>query len=156
MIPHMRTGLLESDGVGEREESQVETVLALLRVFAKDAMTTAGRYAISCGRSEVTGDDMKRSLMFSARTFFEKSDVDLNAAIDSERAAMEEEEEEEDEDEEDEEEDEEEDAGDEEDDDPPDPNLRRNVDTIAEHWDKWHPEDPVHMLLKRAIDNTPV
>ena len=34
--------------------------------------------------------------------------------------------------------------------------LVRHVDAIAPTWHLWNPEDPVHQLIKRAIDNTPV
>jgi hypothetical protein len=39
---------------------------------------------------------------------------------------------------------------------PTDVQLARNVDTVVQHWNAWHPEDPMHALIKRAIDNTPV
>ena len=153
MIPQMRTGL-----VGEVDDSvgmeHLETVAATLRIFMKDAIRVAGRYAVACERREVCGNDMKLALMYCARTFFQRSDAELSTDVTNERALMEEESESGEEEEEDEEE---EGSGDEEDLAPTeeDRQLRRNVDTIARHWDMWTPDDPVHVLIKRAIDNTP-
>ena len=31
-----------------------------------------------------------------------------------------------------------------------------HVDMICNSWSNWEPVDPVHCLIKRAIDNTPV
>ena len=56
----------------------------------------------------------------------------------------------------DEEMDDEEEDGEEEEPDPSDVQLSRNVDTVVEHWHLWTPDDPVHALIKRAIDNTPL
>ena len=60
MIPTtMRTGF-----VGDAAPSpEMDTVVALLRVFSKDAMQVAGRYTTACGRRVVRKDDMKRALM---------------------------------------------------------------------------------------------
>lgn len=159
MIPHMRTGL-----VGETEEDlePMNTVAALLRVFMKESMTVAGRCTLADGRRSVTAMDVKNALMYCARTFFEKEC--LETLVSEERAIMDDEEEDEDEDEE-EDDDEEEDEDEEEDDygastddvaTERDHQLRRNVQTIVAHWHLWKPEDPVHQLIKRAIDNTPV
>ena len=41
-------------------------------------------------------------------------------------------------------------------DDTPDPRLVTHVERIVETWPLWKPEDPVHALIKRAIDDTPV
>ena len=37
-----------------------------------------------------------------------------------------------------------------------DERLAHQIDIIVGVWELWQPEDPVHRLLKRAIDNTPV
>lgn len=159
MIPQMRTGL-----IGEVDESagaeHMETVAATLRIFMKDAIRVAGRYTIACERREVTDRDMKLALMYCARTFFQRSDNELAEDVTNERLLMEEEESDEEDDEESgEESDETEESGEEDEDLTPtdaDRQLRRNVDTVAQHWCRWAPEDPVHILIKRAIDNTPV
>ena len=164
MVPTtLRTGLVGEevdDGAAET------TVIALMRVFMKDAILVAGRCTCAQGRRTLTGEDMQRALKYCARTFFERDEQDLSEVLERERREMDEEDEEDDgeEDEEDDEEDDEE--NDEEDDeedegeeyqgdpDPSDVQLSRNVDTVVEHWHRWTPDDPVHALIKRAIDNT--
>ena len=155
----MRTGLLGEVETSEAEEATTDTVVALMRVFMKDAIVVAGRYTLGQGRTTVRGEDMRGALMYCARTFFQ--DPDMYQKIADEQAEMDEEEsseEGEDEEEEEEREDEEE-SGDEVGDDAPDPRdvqLVRHVDTIVATWDKWAPDDPVHQLIKRAIDQTPL
>lgn len=159
MIPQMRTGL-----IGEVDESagakHMETVAATLRIFMKDAIRVAGRYTIACERREVTDRDMKLALMYCARTFFQRSDNELAEDVTNERLLMEDESDDGEESDEEEEESGEEESGEEEEEDltptDADRQLRRNVDTVAQHWCRWDPEDPVHILIKRAIDNTPV
>lgn len=164
--------LLRSGLVGETQESDAEldmldTVAALLRLFTKDSLVVAGRYACAHGRDEVTAKDMRAALMYCARTFFEKGDAELEDLVEKERQAMAEEDSEEDDGEEDEEpsdqsQDEESSASTDgaeggagrevvpTDD---DRRLAQHVDTIVRLWDQWHPTDPVHCLIKRAIDH---
>lgn len=169
MIPStIRTGLA---GKVEEGTEHTDTVVALLRVFMKDAIVVAGRYTCAQGRNSVSGADMQRALKYCARTFFQRGDDDLADVVRREQEEMqnestdEEEEGEDDDDATDEEvestDESEEDEG--EDDEtytgvpePSDVQLARNVDTVVQHWDAWQPEDPVHVLIKRAIDNTPV
>lgn len=170
-------GLLRS-GIGGQDASAVDdttltTVAGLLRAFSKEACVVAGHYTQGKGRRKVTGYDMKCALMYCARTYFSKDDKDLSDRLQTEIEAMREEDEEESgEEEEDDESGEEEDeqsseeSGEEDENeekkekeckrDPKDIQLAHNVDCIVNVWDKWQPEDPVHQLLKRAIDNTPV
>ena len=155
MVPQMRTGL-----VGEVDDTEaaehLETVAATMRVFMKDAIRVSGRYAVACGRREVTGEDMKLALMYCARTFFQqRSDDELTTDVQHERALMEEEESESGEEEEDESGEEEESGEEDLTPTPADHQLRRHMETVASVWHRWDPEDPVHVLLKRAIDNTP-
>jgi hypothetical protein len=166
MIPHMRTGTVGF--VDEEDTSHLDTVAATLRVFMKDAIRVAGRYSIACNRKEVCGNDMKLALMYCARTFFERDDDTLLTHVAHERELMAEEEEEEGEEGDDEDEDEDEEGDEEEGDEdeegeeedltvtPADIQLRHNVDTVAKSWTLWEPDDPVHQLIKRSIDNTPV
>jgi len=69
----MRTGLLGSEP-SERDaaarDNFVATSMGLLSVFSEESARTAGKYAIGCGRSEVTDEDMCKALMYEARTFF--------------------------------------------------------------------------------------
>lgn len=164
-------GLLRSGIVGEDasvvDDTTLTTVAGLLRAFSKEACVVAGHYTQGKGRRKVTGHDMKCALMYCARTYFSKDDKDLSYRLQTEIEAMREEDEEESGEEGDEESEEEEDEGEEEEEedegeeeqckrDPKDVQLAHNVDCIVNVWDKWQPEDPVHQLLKRAIDNTPV
>lgn len=161
MIPStIRTGL-----VGDVEEStdDTNTVIALMRVFMKDAIVVAGRYTCAQGRNSVSGADMQCALKYCARTFFQRDDNDLADVVRREQEEMQNEstdEEDESTDEEDESTDESEGEGEEETyagvPDPSDVQLARNVDAVLQHWDAWQPDDPVHALIKRAIDNTPV
>lgn len=167
MIPStIRTGL-----VGEVEGSTEHTnaVIALMRVFMKDAIVVAGRYTCAQGRNGVSGVDMQRALKYCARTFFQRDDNDLEDVVRREQEEMQNESTDEEEENTDDEEVTDEDAesmgeseGEEEGDtytgvpEPSDVQLARNVDTVVQHWDMWQPEDPVHALIKRAIDNTPV
>ena len=153
MVPTtLRTGLVGEEADGGAAET---TVVALMRVFMKDAILVAGRCTCAQGRRTVTGEDMQRALKYCARTFFERDDQDLSEVLERERREMDDEEEE-DEEMEDEEMDDEEEDGEEEEPDPSDVQLSRNVDTVVEHWHLWTPDDPVHALIKRAIDNTPL
>jgi histone H3/H4 len=164
----LRTGIVGEDASAV-DDTTLTTVAGLLRAFSKEACVVAGHYTQGKGRRKVTGHDMKCALMYCARTYFSKDDKDLSDRLQTEIEAMREEDEEESGEEEDDESGEEEDdeSGEEEDEgveveeeeckrDPKDIQLARNVDCIVNVWDKWQPEDPVHQLLKRAIDNTPV
>ena len=161
----LRSGIVGGDE-GAMDDTTLTTVTGLLRAFSKEACVVAAHYTHGKGRKKVTGHDMKCALMYSARTYFSKDDKDLFDRLQTEIEEMREEDEEEDEEEDDEEDDEEsgesdeESAQEEEEDeckrDPNDVQLAHNVDSIVNAWDKWQPNDPVHQLLKRAIDNTPV
>lgn len=173
MVPStIRTGF-----VGEVEESTEEhtnTVIALMRVFMKDAIMVAGRYTCAQGRNSVSGEDMQRALKYCARTFFQRDDNDLADVVRREQEEMQNESTDEEAESTDEEDATDEDVdsteesdgegeGDGENEetytgvpDPSDVQLARNVDTVVQHWNAWNPDDPVHALIKRAIDNTPV
>ena len=57
-------------------------VVALLRLFAKDASIVALRCVCAQGGKEVDGKTMKESLMYSAKVFLHsKSDVELNEEV---------------------------------------------------------------------------
>lgn len=159
----MRTGLVDEATTGDHE---ARVVVALLRTFSRDALRVAGRYAHGSDRDTVTGRDMHAALKYCARTFFEKDDAELNRSVERELREMEEEDEESS-GEEDEDEDEGASDGEcgEEDEDGgaqqyrgsvSDVDLVRRVDAIVDCWHLWAPDDPVHQLIKRAIDSTPV
>jgi hypothetical protein len=166
MIPStIRTGF-----VGEVDESteHTDTVIALMRVFMKDAIVVAGRYTCAQGRNSVSGADMQRALKYCARTFFQRDDNDLADVVRREQEEMQNESTDEEEEGTDDEEATDEDVESTDDTEeeegetytgvpePSDVQLARNVDTVVQYWDVWQPDDPVHALIKRAIDNTPV
>lgn len=154
----MRTGLVGDVAPSDAENDATNEVLALMRVFMKDALTVSGRYAVGCGRTSVTGDDMRRALMYCARTFFERSDAQLAHEVQCERVEMDEESDQESDEESDQESDQDQksEGAEEATASPADLQLVRNVDAVASVWHLWCPDDPVHCLIKRAIDNTPV
>lgn len=187
--PTMRAGLVGDIEASDAERDVVDTVGGLMRAFATDACVIAGRYACAHRRRVVSGDDMRRALMYCARTFFEKYGDDelverVQREIDDERGDEEEGESGEDSGEEeegesgedsgeeeegesgegigDEEEGESGESGEESCDesdpdatpDESDTQLAKHVDVIAQTWHLWEPDDPVHRLIKEAIDNT--
>ena len=162
--PTLRTGLVGE--VGEDATQHLVTVAALLRAFAKDALGVAGRYACGQRRRVVTGTDMRSALMYCARTFFEQGDAVLTARVEDESAAMMRDAEESGEESSGEESSDAEESGEEHTDNeeesvapPPsteDVALVRHVDAVVHAWHLWEPTDAVHVLIKRAIDQTPV
>ena len=160
----IRTGFVMGEETGPNEtSSETEMVVALMRVFMKDAIVVAGRYTCAHGRRSVSGEDMQRALKYCARTFFQRNDQELSDVLKREQEEMQEEEEEEESEEGEEEEESEEESGENEEEehneseiDPSDVQLAKNVDCVVKNWDIWNPEDPVYALIKRAIDNTPI
>ena len=157
--PTLRTGLVGE--VGEDATQHLVTVAALLCAFAKDALGVAGRYACGQRRRVVTGTDMRSALMYCARTFFEQGDAVLTARVEDESAAMMRDAEESGEESSGEESSGEEHTDNEEESVAPPPStedvaLVRHVDAVVHAWHLWEPTDAVHVLIKRAIDQTPV
>ena len=146
----MRAGLV-GDVSDVKTEETLETIAALLRVFTTDSIEISCKYARAKGRSTVTGNDMRNSLKYVARTFFQTEGLEKKVEQAKQTMRDEDEQDEQDEEEEDgEEKREENDAeGDEE-----CSRVARNVDTVVKVWDLWRPEDPVEQLIKRSIDGT--
>lgn len=161
MLPTtLRAGLVGDVDAGD--DAHVDVVMGLMRAFAKDALVVAGRYACGSGRRAVTATDMRGALMYCARTFFEQDDSALAARVRDEVVEMNEGDTDETDSEAaggtetDSEEADEEGEGEAAADAPPpsDARLVRHVDAIVAAWPQWHPDDPVHVLIKRAIDQT--
>ena len=147
----IKSGLIDGADSSTQEQETITIVLGILRSFAKEACVIAATYVHTQGRQNVRADDMCKALKFCARTFFQKEDSDLKQRLQTEIDEMKEES--------GEEESGEEESGEEEvyTGEPPttqDIQLVSNIDLIESTWDKWSPTDPVHILLKRAIDNT--
>lgn len=173
MLPAMRSGLVGEVGESHDNQEMLDTVAALMRVFMRDAIDVAARYTSASRRRVVRGVDMRHALMYCARLFFQRDDAEIQALVAREREAMEaestdseestddgegEEGEEEPSDEEGEEGEDEEEQSDADVDAPVDEADRRlvvKVDRIVASWPHWQPTDPVHLIIKRAIDNTP-
>lgn len=84
----LRSGLVGSVNI-ESQDDMIMFVIACLRVFSKESMSTAANYVKGRGRNEVTAEDMKKALMYQARMFFQKEDEVLSARIQRELELME-------------------------------------------------------------------
>ena len=162
MVPSsLRTGLdLVEEEEEEGEEETVTEFIALMRVFTKESIGVAARYTGAHRRTEVTGADMKKALMYCARMFFQKEASEMAKKLQIERDEMSLEEE--GEEEEGEEEEGEEEEGEEEErvfqGEVADSERRfaKNVETVVECWSRWEPQDAVSALIKRSIDKVRV
>lgn len=162
----LRTGLFGASS--DASDGSLRTALGILHAFAAEACRVSGKYAHAHGRRRVTGDDMQRALKYCARTYFSKPQDELEADLDDARRWQDEEDGEEEGEEEGEEglkeeaEEEDEEESEEESEDevfrgtasPETVRTAARVDAVAEAWARWRPDDPVHQLIKRAIDRT--
>jgi len=114
----------------------------IIRPVMESAVVLAAHYAHSCNRNEVTVEDMKYGMMFSARNVLGKQLGSLYPEIYDE--------EDEDEDDEDEDEEDEEWTRYEGDDD----ETSRKMNECADSWASWEPETPAEIMLKKAIDES--
>ena len=82
MIPHqLRTGF-GGEGLDQSAADREETIVALMRVFTKEACEVAAVCAQETGRRNIGAEDIRRALMFVSRTFFQtKSDEELHAVV---------------------------------------------------------------------------
>lgn len=173
MIPHqLRTGF-GGEGLDQSAADREETIVALMRVFTKEACEVAAVCAQETGRRNIGAEDIRRALMFVSRTFFQtKSDEELHAVVTEERAVMQDETDDDETDDDgtdDDETDDDDDDGTDGDgtdgDDETDgddgtitnsvnetANLSARVQAVVDGWHAWTPNDPVHVMLKRAID----
>jgi len=92
MIPaSLRTGFgLHPDS---KDEGQRETVVALVRIFSREACVIAGRCVLARGGRIVGADDIRAALMYCARTFFSHTDeAELFRLVNEEKVKMKDEE----------------------------------------------------------------
>lgn len=152
--PILRTGFDLGGDHDAAADAMLHHVHALMFAFSEEACNVAARCAIVDGRRKVMARDMRGGLMYCARTFFDKADDDLRARIERALSLLNESDDSEEEStaESDEELD---DGGPLDDATASDIALHRHVRTVVEHWHKWQPTDPVHVLVKNAIDCTP-
>jgi hypothetical protein len=154
----IRTGfdLVDDDHTSDKEREFMRMVVSLMKILCEDALKSAARYCKVCGRSMVNGEDMIRALKYESRVFWDK-DIDDRFIQSMEEERQHTYDTTDDEEETDEEESEEEDEPDEthmcemtvE-----DACFRNAVNQIDKSWNEWTPDDPVKMMLKRAIDST--
>lgn len=164
----MKTGfdMIDSDAVDNAQVDFMRKTVCILKILAEEAMSTAERFVKTCGRTIITGNDMYYALMYEAHEFFQK---DFDARFyeefekESQHTYMTDEESE----------DSEEESGEEaeENDDskmqetkheaytlecviPQDSGFHSKVIKYATEWRDWFPEDPVHKMIKDAIDKT--
>ena len=164
----MKTGFGLCDNSIPQAELQLK-VVAMLRVFAREALIVAGLCALARGAKDVLDVDMGKALRFCARTLLYKPEFEemyrkelvlMEEEEDEEGEEDEEEEEEGEEDEEEEEEGEGEGEGEEEEEEEQvnDEKMREalktaaKVERVCESWVHWAPDDPVEVLLKRSVD----
>jgi hypothetical protein len=116
------------------ESSAIELILPVM----ESATVLGAHYAKSCGRNEITAQDMRMGMMYAARNVLGKQVGSLYPEIYDE-----EEEEEEEEDEDDQEWSRYEGTED---------DMSVKMNECADTWDTWEPESPAEFMLKKAID----
>lgn len=168
----MQTGFdLTDDGtVNDAQVDFMRKTVCILKILAEEALSTAERFVKTCGRTIITGNDMYYALMYEAHEFFQK-DFDARFYEELEREKQhtyltdEESEDDEGEGEEDSlEENQENDESEMQEKQheaytlecviPQDSGFHSKVLKYAAEWRDWFPEDPVHKMIKDAIDKT--
>ena len=157
-------------GFGYVEESQAEKdtevkIVCLLRIFTRESLELAARYARAHGRWKVKDEDMGKTLRYVARTLLhsdslqEKYEAELKAMQEEETSEEEDGEEEDGEEEDGEEEEGEEEEGEEEDgeedgeeEQEKNKSFATKIDFVCDNWALWKPTDRIETLLKNAVD----
>lgn len=164
----MKTGfdMMDSDVVDNAQVDFMRKTVCILKILADEAMSTAERFVKTCGRTIITGNDMYYALMYEAHEFFQK---DFDARFyeefekESQHTYMTDEESEDDDEESDEEAEKNDDSTVQEIKHeaytlecviPQDSGFHSKVIKYATEWRDWFPEDPVHKMIKDAIDKT--
>jgi len=166
----LKTGFSMTDKNGGLDETQIQMICVLLKIFQEDSLITAGKYAIGCKRKVVSSKDVQKALMFQAQNFFDQGqslEDRFNEYMNNDYEREEEEEEEEGGEEEEEEGGEggeEEEGGKVEEEEECEENIDEqeneefkkvveSLDGIYEKWNTWMPDDPIQILIKKSIDN---
>lgn len=156
----LKTGFSMIDGENGINDNELKMIQVLLKIFQEDSLITAGKYAIGCGRTNVTSKDVQKALMYQAQNFFDQG-CTLEERFNEYMSELnEEDDEDEDESEEDDEGEDEEYEGEEDDDgkviEEESEEFKQTVstlDAIYEKWNTWEPKDPIQILIKKSIDN---
>lgn len=144
----MRSGLGAQESVGVSEDFAIR-LISLVMTMIQHATKTAVLYAEHAGRSEVTPQDIHRSLRYEAQAFFHRESLEQDVqetemlirdySTDEEESSEEEE---------------------------PEPQtqpftkstctctLCSDVNRIWDTWDAWNPEDEAEKFVKNAVDKT--
>ena len=155
------------DGLDTHQLDFLRKTVSIMSVLSEEALKTSERFAKACGREVVTADDMHHALMYETHEFFEK-DIERRflTRLQEERQHTYETDDESEEDErEGDDEDERESEENEESEKnkesfttdccvPSERSFHAKVLRYADEWNQWTPEDPVHILMKNAIDKT--
>lgn len=161
----MKSGFDMLEHEEDFDEEQIDFLrktVSIMKILTQEAIKTAERFVKACGRSQITGNDIYYALMYEAHEFFDK-DIDnrffeelLNERehtylTDDESGSEDEESHENDEEKKDDRENEtytvnlkiESEA-----------DFHHKIIDYANEWRNWFPEDPVKLMIKKAIDNT--
>lgn len=162
----LKTGFSMENEQSELDETTLNMIHVLLKIFQEDSLITAAKYTIGCGRKVVSAKDVQKALMFQAQNFFDQGcslEERFNQYInDMSEEEGEEEEGEEEEGEEEEGEEEEEEEGEEEEGEGEKEEKEECkkvvgiLNDIYEKWDAWQPVDPIQILIKKSIDNVTI
>ena len=114
------------------------TAIELILPVMESATVLGAHYAKSCGRNEITAQDMRMGMMYAARNVLGKQVGSLYPEIY--------------EDEEEEEEDEEDEENQEWSRYEGDDDMSVKMNECAASWNEWEPESPAEFMLKKAID----
>jgi len=161
----MKTGFNLSEQEYDSEQQKfIAKTMGLLQVFSEDALHTAAQYVVGNGRSTVTDDDILKGLKFQARMFFQRVD-DLEGRVEEAISELyntmsdESESETNTSDEDNVSDNDESDDTDSDEDMEIDENevteckrIVPQVDAIVSSWNKYSPDDPVLVFIKKAID----
>lgn len=157
----MKTGLGDHQGLSSNSHEMtnfLRVVSSIMKVLMEEAVGTATKFVKSCNRTCITPDDIRLALKYEAHEFFDKNDWEdrFNQVLEDENTHTYETDESEIDEEGDIESDV--DSNDEIETFSPefvsgDSELHAAIMKYDSEWDDWYPDDPVKILLKRAIDN---
>ena len=68
----LKTGFSMENEQSELDETTLNMINVLLRIFQEDSLITAAKYTIGCGRKVVSAKDVQKALMFQAQNFFDQ------------------------------------------------------------------------------------
>lgn len=151
----MKTGDSQTDNF--IENGILDQAIEILKPVIESSIIFAAHYSKKCGRDSITGKDVHLGRMFAARTVVGKQIGSLFPEVYKNFDEVDEIMDEEEDDDEGEEVDEDEQAEEVDEDDEPwtlyvgDDEMANAMNTCAETWDAWVPQNPIEEYLKKAI-----